>query len=78
MIQHNFFCFFRQNIINKKESFELTHMGGVDERGCRRSYGGYIGLVSKVYTKTPHRDITQMDRNILTILLHENCGWIIT
>ena len=26
MLQHNLFCSFTQNIINKKESFKLTHI----------------------------------------------------
>ena len=25
-MQHNLFCYFTQNIINKKESFELNHI----------------------------------------------------
>ena len=52
--------------------------GGPEEGGWRRRYGGYIGVISRMYTKTPHRYMTQMNRRIMTILLHDNCGWITT
>ena len=53
-------------------------VGGVEEGGCSRRDGGDIGLIFRMYTKTPHRYMTQININIIKILLHDNCVWIIT
>ena len=47
--------------------------GGV----CRRRTVGDIGLIPVMYNTTPHIYMTEMNRNIISILLHENCGWVI-
>ena len=51
---------------------------GLEERGWRKSDGGDIGLIYRMCTKTPHIYMTQMNRNIITIFLHDSCGLIIT
>ena len=64
----------------------FVHAIGMEEEGGRGvEEGGWskmdrldIGLISIIYTKTPHRDMTQMNRNVITIFLNENCVWIIT
>ena len=52
--------------------------GGMDEGLWKRSDGGKIGLIYRIYTKTPHIDMTQMNKNTIIILLHDDCGWILT
>ena len=34
---------------------------GLEEGGWRKSYGGEIGLISIIYTKTPHIDMDQIN-----------------
>ena len=48
--------------------------GGLEEGGRKRRDGGEIGLIIRTHNKTLQRDMNQMNRNIITIFLHENCG----
>ena len=50
----------------------------MEEGGRRRRDRGDIDPIYRIYTKTPHRDMNRMSRNTIKILLHDNCGWIIT
>ena len=48
---------------------------GMEKGDCRRRDGGYIGLIDIIYIKTPHRDMTKMNRNIIKIFLHNSYNY---